>query len=112
MAPHSSSKEGSVNAGIYWELCSLSYPTVDDAVEKVLKLGSGVLLAKIHIEHAYRNMLVNSDDRLLLAMQMGLEDLHRHSTAARLRSASKILSVLADALEWILLQVGVMIVLH
>ena len=41
---------GSVNVGKDRELCSLLYPTVDDAVEKGLEFGSGTL-AKIDIEH-------------------------------------------------------------
>ena len=40
-------------------------------MEKVLELGKGSLLAKVDIEHAYRNVPVHPDDRLLLAMQWG-----------------------------------------
>ena len=98
-----------MNAGIYRELCSLSYPTVDDAVEKVLKLGSGALLAKVDIEHAYRNVPVHL---LLLAMQWAGKIYLDTVLPFGLRSAPKIFSALADALEWILLQAGVTMVLH
>ena len=108
----SSPKDGSVNAGIYREICSLSYPTVDDAVEKVLKVGNGALLAKVDIEHAYRNVPVHPDDRLLLAMQWAGKIYLDTVLPFGLRSAPKIFSALADALEWILLQAGVTMVLH
>ena len=39
----------SINDGIDPQLCSLAYPTVHDAVQQVLKLGRGTLLAKIDI---------------------------------------------------------------
>ena len=104
----SSPKEGSVNAGIDRELCSLSYPTVDDTVEKLLKLGNGALLAEVDIEHAYRNVPVHPDDRPLLAMQWAGKIYLDTVLPFGLRSAPKIFSALADALEWILLHTMVL----
>ena len=65
----SSPRGHSVNDGIDKELCSLKYASVEDAVQTIWSLGQGTLLAKIDIEHAYRNIPVHTDDRLLLAMQ-------------------------------------------
>ena len=67
---HLSSPNGySVNDGIAPELCSLKYASVDQAVENILGLGEGILLAKVDVEHAYRNIPVHPDDRILLAMR-------------------------------------------
>ena len=63
-SPHGSS----VNDGYVPELSSIRYATVDDAVQKILHLGKNTLLAKINIEHAYRNIPIHPDDRHLLGM--------------------------------------------
>ena len=47
----------------------MRYATTDDAVEKIMKLGQDCQLAKVDVEHAYRNIPIHVDDRLLLGMQ-------------------------------------------
>ena len=47
----------SVNDGIKKEICSLRYPSIDDAVEKIVQSGPGLLLEKVDTEHAYQNNL-------------------------------------------------------
>ena len=59
----------SVNDNIPKTLCSLSYITVDDAIERILELGSNSLLAKVDIKSAFRLLPVHPADRNLLAMQ-------------------------------------------
>ena len=49
----------SVNDGISRELSSLHYVSVDTAIQRVLELGAGALLAKIDIAQAYRNVPVH-----------------------------------------------------
>ena len=67
--PDLSSPEGfSVNDSIDPELCSLSYPTLDKTASENVKLGRNARLAKVDIEHAYRSVLVNTDDCPLLGM--------------------------------------------
>lgn len=64
-----SSPEGfSVNDSIDPHVCSMSYATVDQAVSKVMELGRNALMAKVDIEHAYRNVPVHVEDRSLLGM--------------------------------------------
>ena len=64
-----SSPEGhSVNDSISEALCSLSYVTVENAVEAVIKKGRGSRLAKVDIRNAYRVLSVHPDDRWLLGM--------------------------------------------
>ena len=50
-------------------LCSLEYTSVEQVAEAALKLGSGSLLAKIDIKHAYRLIPVNPLDRHMLGME-------------------------------------------
>ena len=108
----SSPYQQSVNDGIPRELCSMRYVTIDDAVEKILSVGQGCLLAKLDVEHAYRNIPVHPDDRPLLAMRWK-EGLYVDTVLPfGLRSAPKIFSAVADALEWILLGQGVSLLLH
>ena len=47
----------------------MRYVTIDDAVQKILSVGQGCLLVKVDIEHAYWNIPVHPDDRLLLAIR-------------------------------------------
>ena len=58
----------SVNDGIPKTLCSLSYVTVDTAIQYILQMGPGALLAKMDIKHAFRLLPVHPADRHLLAM--------------------------------------------
>ena len=58
----------SVNDGIDEGLCSLSYVSVEEAAQMVLRLGWGTLLAKVDIRNAYRNLSVHPDDGWLLGM--------------------------------------------
>lgn len=58
----------SINDGIPPERCSLRYPSVDDAVWIINKLGRGTLLAKWDIKNAYRMVPVHPADRKLLGM--------------------------------------------
>ena len=59
----------SVNDGIPKELCSLTYISVDTAIDHITKLGSGALLAKIDIKSTFRLLPVHPADRHLLAME-------------------------------------------
>ena len=52
----------SVNDGIDQQLCSLRYPTVDQAVAHILRVGQGAVLAKVDVAHAFRNIPVHPDD--------------------------------------------------
>ena len=108
-----SSPEGhSVNDGIPSAVCSLNYVTIDDAAKAVIVKGAGALLAKVDIQSAYRLVPVHPDDRWLLGTIW--ENALYIDTALPfgLRSAPKIFNALADAVEWILRQEGIEVVLH
>jgi len=103
-----SSPEGmSINDGINAEYCSITYATVDDAVNMVLELGQGTLLAKLDLKEAYRVVPVHPLDRPQLGMHWQGKIYIDGALPFGLRSAPKIFSALADGLLWIMLHNGV-----
>ena len=97
----------SVNDGISSDLCSLSFPTVDDAAQKISQLGANSLIAKIDIARAYRNIPVHPEDRFLLGMSWNGEVYIDAALPFGLRSAPKIFTAVGDALAWVLKAQGV-----
>ena len=76
----------SVNDGIPKDLYSLQYVTIDDAINMILRLGRGTLLAKIDIRKAFRLCPVRPEDRPLLGIywrQQYYYDLVLPSASAR-----------------------------
>ena len=108
----SSPQNYSVNDGIASQWCSMKYTSVDNAVEKILQLGRNTELAKIDIEHAYRNIPIHPSDRRLLGMSWNGQLYIDTVLLFGLRSAPKVFSAVADAVEWVALQFGVSILLH
>lgn len=53
----------SVNDGISKAHCSLSYVTIEDTVEAVIKKGWGARLMKVDVRNAYQVLPVHPDDR-------------------------------------------------
>ena len=102
----------SVNDSISKELSSIRYATVDQAVQCILDRGPGTELAKIDVEQAYRNVPVHEDDRWLLGMEWDATTYMDMTLPFGLRSAPKIFSALADALEWAFLEAGVSFSMH
>ena len=62
-------KGSSVNDGIEPDLCLLTYASIDDAVELVLRKGKGTRLAKLDLQSAYWIVPVHPQDRHLLGMK-------------------------------------------
>ena len=108
-----SSPEGwSVNDGIDPDLCSLSYVSIEDAARAIVESGPGSKLAKIDIKNAYRIVPVHPEDRLLLGMVWD-EGLYVDAVLPfGLRSAPKVFTALADALEWVIRREGVQKLFH
>lgn len=102
----------SVNDGIDPSMCSLSYVSVDDAAREVFRQGQHSLMAKVDVKSAYRNIPVHPDDRWLLGMQWGGAVYVDTALPFGLRSAPKIFTAVADAVEWILRSEGVNFVIH
>ena len=64
-------------------------------------------MAKVDIQHAYRNVPVHPDDRHLLGMEWRGRVFLDKTLPFGLRSAPKLFCALADALGWILKAAGV-----
>ena len=92
-------------------LCSLNYTMVDQAIQRVMCLGAGALLAKMDIQHAFCNIPVHPVDRKYLGMSWPGKIYVDTVLPFGLRSSLKIFNAVADALEWILLQEGITIFL-
>ena len=92
----------SVNDGIPKDLCSLTNILVDSAIEQIMALGRGTLLAKIDIKSAFRLLPVHPADCHLLAMKWSKQLYIDTCLPFGLRSAPKQFNVLADLLSWIL----------
>ena len=85
-------KGGSVKCGIPKQLCSLKYVTLNDAIQTILALGPGTLLAKIDIKSAFRFLPVHPTDRHLLGMRWNGEIYLDCCLPFGLQSASKLLT--------------------
>ena len=103
---------GSVNDGIEAQLCSLKYTSVESVAIPAQRLGRSALLEKLDIRSAYRLVPVHPQDRFLLGVEW--EGRHYVDSALPfgLRSAPKIFTAVADALQWVMLDVGVSAVNH
>ena len=66
-------KGNTVNDGIPRRLCSIKYTTLDDAIQYILSLGLGTLLAKIGIKSAFRLLPIHPGDRHLLGIKWNNE---------------------------------------
>ena len=105
-------KGNSVNDGIPPELCSLRYVSVDDAVKVIVALGKRAKVAKFEIKSAYRIVLVHPTDRYLLGMMWNGQLYVDTALPFGLRSAPKVFTAVADALQFIFEKHGVHRIMH
>ena len=96
----------SVNDGIDPALCSLSYVSVDQVTEVAAKLGRGAILAKVDIESAYRLVPMEPRDRPLMGIRWKEKIYCDCMLQFGLRSAPKLFTAVADALEWVIREQG------
>ena len=96
----SSPKGASVNDGISPAWSSLDYATVDHLSAIILEQGRGTWMIKADIKEAYRMVPVHPQDRWLLGVQWEGEVFVDRMLPFGLRSAPKIFSALADAIQW------------
>ena len=95
--------------GIETNLCSLSYLRLDDVIDRIVESDRGT---KMDIVSAYRMVPVHPGDRPLLAVQWAGQIYFDTRLPFGLRSAPKIFSAIADALQWVFQQKGVTWVAH
>ena len=102
----------SLNDLIPPEACSLSYPSVDDAVEFILSLGRYTQLVKIDLKNAYWILPIHPEDRVLLGISWEGHIYLDGCLPFGLRSAPKIFTAFSDAIAWVLFSRGVRNVIH
>ena len=102
----------SVNDGIPKSLCSLKYVTIDEAIQGILQLGRGALLAKIDIKSAFRLLPVHPADRHMLGMQWKDGVYIDTCLPFGLRSAPKLFNILSEFLAWIAKESNVSFLIH
>ena len=92
----------SVNDGISKANSTVSYIGLTKAIETILSIGEGCLLAKFDIQRAYRMMALKVDERNLVVIKwkgLYFVDLALPFGA---RSAPRIFTRFSDILEWII----------
>ena len=102
----------SINDGINVEDFPLKYVTVYDAIDLVMILGKGSLMAKLDVKSAFRLCPVRPHDQHLLGMHWNGKFYFDRVLPFGLRSAPFIFNCLAETLEWIARQRGVTAILH
>ena len=103
----SSPAGASVNDGISVEWSSVAYVSIDHLSSLVLGAGTRALLVKADIKEAYRMLPIHPEDQALLGAQWEGIIYTDRALPFGLRSAPKIFSAVADALQWILTKKGV-----
>ena len=96
----------SVNDGIDQAMSAIAYLSVDVTAQLILHMGQGALLSKVDIKEAYRIVPIHRQDWHLLGMKWIKQYYVDTCLPFGLRSALKILSAIADALQWTLTQHG------
>ena len=102
----------SINDGIDPAVCSMEYVSVDAVAMVVAEMGRGTILAKVNIRSAYRLVPVHPEDRWLLGMMWNGGLYVDTVLPFGLRSAPKIFTAVADAIEWVAKSSGVETVCH
>ena len=102
----------STNDGISQELSSIKYTSVDHLACLINLVGRGALLVKADIKEVYWIIPVRPYDQHLLRVRWNDFYYVDRMLPFGLRSAPKIFSAVADALQWMLFQRGISNLLH
>ena len=102
----------SLNDLISPDVCTLSYPSIDDAVDFVVSMGRYTQLVKIDLKSAYRILPIHPADRVLLGISWEGQVYLDGCLPCGLRSAPKIFTAFSDAVAWTLFSRGVRCLIH
>ena len=102
----------SVNDGIDIRDFPLHYSTVYDAIDSVMCLGRHSLMAKLDVKSAFRLCPVRPADHHLLGMKWRGQYYFDRVLPFGLRSAPYLFNLLAEAVEWIAKQAGILHIHH
>ena len=101
-----------VNDRILKTLCSLSYNTVDTAIDEICRVGPNCLLAKIDVKSTFRLLPVHHADQHLLGMEWKKLSYVDNCLPFGLLSAPKLFNILAQLLLWIVNSKGISFSIH
>ena len=100
-------------SGVKSMCTEVSYITVDDAVQEILRTGPGTVLAKVDIKNAFRLLPVHPADGCLLDMKWRNMVYIDTCLPFGLRSSPRLFNILADLLTWSSAQQrGIAFVIH
>ncbi|XP_033736378.1 uncharacterized protein LOC117324568 [Pecten maximus] len=92
----------SINDGIDQADRSVSYQTVDDAVQYIIQYGAGTLMAKTDIEHAYKIVPIHPQDYDLLGFKVGNQFYYDRTLPMGLSYSCQLFEKFSTAIHWIL----------
>ena len=91
-------KGDSIDDGIAKTLCSLTYSTVNDTIQKILEVDCHTLLVKANIRRAFRLLPVHPIDKQLLSTEWQ-KNIFIDTRLTFQRCAPKVFNILADLLS-------------
>lgn len=91
----------SINDGIHADHTTVSYATIDDAINCIKQLGHGCFLAKTDIKSAFRIIPINPSDYNLLGMKWKGKFYYDRCMPMGCSSSCKTFETLSSAVEWI-----------
>ena len=94
-------KGRSVNDGILQDDAAVRYETFDHVVSIIQRIGTGALIAKVDIEHAFRIIPVRPEDRHLLGFMFDHKYYFDKCLPMGCRSSCAIFESLSCAIQWI-----------
>ena len=97
---------GSINDGIDRELCKVQYANFDDAVNLVVRVGKGALMAKADIESAFRLLPINPADFHLLGIKVDGQYYIDKALPMGASCSPAYFELFSTFLEWVVKKVG------
>ena len=97
-------RDNSVNSAIPKEHTSVSYDTLDSALEWVLSYGRGSLIAKVDIEEAYRIIPIHPESFHLLGFTWGNKWYFDRFLPFGLSYSCQLFERFSSAVQWILIE--------
>ena len=97
----------SVNDGIDSAVASVTYASLDEAVQQILCLGKGTQLVKVNLKQAYHQIPVNPEDHFLLGLSWEGSVYEDHALLFGLRSAPKIFTAVVNMIAWAFHMAGI-----
>ena len=101
-APHGKSVHSSINDLINKNDCSLSYVTIDDAIQEIIKQGTGALMCKADISDAFKLIPIKPSQYHMFCVKWNDQYFYYRTLSFGCRSSPKIFDQFSSALCWIL----------